>query len=172
MSTTVIYICFILFSKLHTLWGQITVPSYFVASIEACMASIKFRFLNASLAQSLFSVVSSTHWSQRVAFSSSPIKQQISGLHQLPFISALIHKPVFIWDLCLVQFSSVQLLSHVWLFATPWIVARQVYLSITNSQSLPKLMSIESVMPSSQPSHPLSSPSPPAPNPSQHQGLF
>ena len=48
-----------------------------------------------------------------------------------------------------VQFSSVQSLSRVWLFATPWIAARQASLSITNSQSLLKLMSIESVMPSS-----------------------
>ena len=44
-------------------------------------------------------------------------------------------------------FSSVQLLSHVWLFATPWIAARQASLSITNSWSSPKLMSIELVMP-------------------------
>ena len=47
------------------------------------------------------------------------------------------------------QFSSVQSLRHVWLFATPWIAARQACLSITNSRSSPKLMSIESVMPSS-----------------------
>ena len=38
--------------------------------------------------------------------------------------------------------------SSVWLFATPWTTAHQASLSITNSQSLPKLMSIESVMPS------------------------
>ena len=44
--------------------------------------------------------------------------------------------------------SSVQLLSRVWLFATPWITARQASLSITNSRSSFKLMSIESVMPS------------------------
>ena len=44
------------------------------------------------------------------------------------------------------QFSSIQLLSHVRLFATPWTAARQASLSITNSQSLLKLMSIESVM--------------------------
>ena len=43
---------------------------------------------------------------------------------------------------------SVQLLSHVWLFATSWTAARQGSLSITNSQSLLKLMSIELVMPS------------------------
>ena len=47
-----------------------------------------------------------------------------------------------------VQFSSVQLLCRVQLFATPWTVARQVSLSITNSWSLLKLMSIESVIPS------------------------
>ena len=148
----------------------------------------------------------------------------------------------------ILQFSSVQSLSHVRLFATPWIAARQASLSITNSRSSLRLKSIESVMPSShlslcrpllllppihpsirvfsnelafhissvklssvaqscltlcdpmhlsmpglpvhhqlleftqthvhrvsdaiQPSQPLSSPSPPAPNPSQHQSLF
>ena len=46
------------------------------------------------------------------------------------------------------QFSSVQSLSHVQLFATPWTVACQASLSITNSWSFLKLMSIESVMPS------------------------
>ena len=46
------------------------------------------------------------------------------------------------------QFSSVQSLSHVWLFATPWTAAHQSSLSITNSQSLLRLMSVESVMPS------------------------
>ena len=48
-----------------------------------------------------------------------------------------------------VQFSSVQSLNHVRLFVTPWIVALQASLSITNSWSLLKLMCIESVMPSS-----------------------
>ena len=47
------------------------------------------------------------------------------------------------------QFSSVQLLSCVWLFVTSWITAHQASLSITNSRSLLKLMPIESVMPSS-----------------------
>ena len=47
-----------------------------------------------------------------------------------------------------IQFSSVQSLSRVRLFATPWTAASQASLSITNSRSLPKLMSIESVMPS------------------------
>ena len=47
------------------------------------------------------------------------------------------------------QFSSIQSLSCVQLFATPWITARQASLSITNSRSSPKPISIESVMPSS-----------------------
>ena len=48
----------------------------------------------------------------------------------------------------MIQFSSVQSLGHVRLFATPWTTACQVSLSITNFQSLLKLMPIESVMPS------------------------
>ena len=58
------------------------------------------------------------------------------------------------------------------LFATPRVAARQASLSITNSRSSLRLTSIESVMPSIHPSRPLSSPSPPAFNLSQHQGLF
>ena len=54
---------------------------------------------------------------------------------------------------------TIQLLSHVWLFATPWTAAHQASLSITNSWSLFKLMSIESVLPSNHLilCHPLSS---------------
>ena len=70
-----------------------------------------------------------------------------------------------------VQCSSVQLLSRFQLFATPRTAACQASLSITSTRDLPKLMSIDSVMPSN---HlilycPLS---PPALNLSQHQGLF
>ena len=61
-----------------------------------------------------------------------PPKQPISKYHHM------------VW-----QFSSVQLLSRVWLFATPWIAARQASLSITNSRSSLRLTSIDSVMPSS-----------------------
>ena len=46
------------------------------------------------------------------------------------------------------QFSSIQLLSRIWLFVTPWTAARQSSLSIANFRNLLKLMSIESVMPS------------------------
>ena len=68
------------------------------------------------------------------------------------------------------MFLSVQSLSHAQLFATPWTAACQASLSITNSWSILKLMSIvgDAILPS----HPLLSPSPPAFNLSQHQGLF
>ena len=67
---------------------------------------------------------------------------------------------------CCIQFSSVQSLSRVRLFATPWIAARQASLSFTISNSCP--LSRWCI----RPSHPLSSPSPPALNLSQHLGLF
>jgi len=59
---------------------------------------------------------------------------------------------VWMWELDHregVQFSSVQLLTRFWLFATPWTTARQASLSITNSRSLSRRKSIKSVMPSS-----------------------
>ena len=68
------------------------------------------------------------------------------------------------------QFSLVQSLSRVRLIATLRTAARQASLSITNSWNQLKLMSV--VSDAIQPSHPLSSPSPPAFNLSQHQGLF
>ena len=73
---------------------------------------------------------------------------------------------------CKTQPLVVQSLSHIQLFATPWPAARQASLSITISQTLLKLMSIESVMPSNHLilCRPLF-PSPPALNLSQHQGL-
>ena len=59
----------------------------------------------------------------------------------MPFIKCQNKKTI-------INISSVQSLSRVWLFATPWTTARQASLSITNSQSPPKPMSIESEMPS------------------------
>ena len=53
-----------------------------------------------------------------------------------------------LWLIWEIGFSSVQLLSRVWFSVTPWTAALQASLSITNSQSLLKLMSMESVMPS------------------------
>ena len=69
-----------------------------------------------------------------------------------------------------VQFSSVQLLSCVWLFATPWTAARQASLSIINYQFTQT--HVHWVSDAIWSSHPLSSPSPPALNLSQHQDLF
>ena len=68
----------------------------------------------------------------------NPLSQMFLGKS---WESAFPHVP-------LPQFSSVQAISHVWLFVTSWTAARQASLSITSSQSSLKLMSIESVMPS------------------------
>ena len=80
-----------------------------------------------------------------------------------------VYSVAFEWKVVSVQFTSVQSLSHVWHFETPWIAACQASLSITNSQSSLNLMSIESVMPSSHLI--LCHPSPPAPSPSQHKSF-
>ena len=69
-----------------------------------------------------------------------------------------------------VQFTSVQSLSRVWLFATPWTSAHQAFLSITKSQS-PSQTHIHWIDDAIQPSHSLLSPSPPAFNPS-HNRVF
>ena len=73
------------------------------------------------------------------------------SLHLAPVQDPLVRLLFGAW------FSSVQSLSHVHLFATPWTAARQAFLSFTNSRSLLKLMSIASVMPSNRLilSHPL-----------------
>ena len=77
---------------------------------------------------------------------SRPMGAERSGIYIFQFIPNLS-------TICLPwtcsQFSSVQLLSYVRLFATPWITAHQASLSIINSRSSLKLTSIESVMPSS-----------------------
>ena len=105
-----------------------------------------------------------TKWLQANLAHRAPIQNEVNGksCHQKPdfFISlaAIYSEP---WEsgfyqkceilICPVSWSlsSVQSLSCVQLFATPWTAACQAYLSITNSQSLSKLMSIELVMPSS-----------------------
>ena len=73
---------------------------------------------------------------------------------------------VILASFLLFTYSSVQSLSRVWLFATPWTAAHQAFLSITNSWNA--CPSNQSILPS----HPLLSPSRPAFNLSQHQGLF
>ena len=77
-----------------------------------------------------------------------------SGSRDRTWVSCAAGRFFTIWAIrealtSIVQFSSVQSLSRVRLFATPWITAHQASLSITNSQSLLKLMPIKSVMPSS-----------------------
>ena len=67
---------------------------------------------------------------------------------------------------------SLQSLSRVRLFATPWIAARQASLSVHHQIPEFTQTRIHWVSDAIQPSHPLSSPSPPAPNSSQHQTLF
>ena len=71
----------------------------------------------------------------------------IFSIHSIPF--TMIKKKSEFYFTSSVQFSSVQSLSRLRLFATPWIAAHQASLSITNSRSSLKLMSIELVMPSS-----------------------
>ena len=90
---------------------------------------------------------------------------------------AILPKAIYRFDVIPIKLSMkfstklVQLPSCVWLFVTPWTAARQASLSITNSQSLLKLLSTESVMPSN---HLIlcRGPSPPDLNLSQHQDLF
>ena len=72
---------------------------------------------------------------------------QCFDTERVPPKETLPGKVAFISNGYRVHFSSVQF-SHIWLFATPWIAAHQASLSITNSQSPPKPISIELVMPS------------------------
>ena len=65
------------------------------------------------------------------------------------FDNSLVVQSLELSTFTVVQFSSVQSLSHVRFFATPWITACQASLSITNTRSSLKLMSIKAVMPSS-----------------------
>ena len=121
------------FAQIHVHWASDAIqPSH------PLPPSSPFAF-NLSQHQGLFQWVSSSHQVARVlsfSFSISP-SNEYSGL-----IS-------FRMDWLDVIFRSDQSLSCVRLFATPWIAALQASLSITNSRSSPRLMSIESVMPSS-----------------------
>ena len=76
----------------------------------------------------------------------------------------------FIWKCCYI-FSSVQSLSHVWLFATPWINRSTLDLPVYHQLQEFTQIYVHRVSDAIQPSHPLI-PSPPAHNPSQHQSLF
>ena len=81
----------------------------------------------------------------------SPLAKSTYGLSPPnSYVEALILHVTVSGDKVFRRFSSVQSLSLVRLFVIPWTVAHQASLSITNSQSLPKLMSIDSVMPFNQ----------------------
>ena len=90
-----------------------------------------------------------TNWATREAVKTmiDEIKAQESGILLLGWASLSLACPLR-YRTMIIQFSSVQSLSRVRLFATPWTIAHQASLSITNSQSLPKPMSTQSVMPS------------------------
>ena len=77
-------------------------------------------------------------------------REKISLVHSIYiFISLVCILRISFFYVYKDQFSSVQSLSRAWLFVTPWIAAHQASLSITNTRSSLRLMSIESVMPSS-----------------------
>ena len=74
----------------------------------------------------------------------SPPRSSVHGLFQIRILQwVAIYYSIYQY-----QFSSIQSLSHVQLFVTAWTTAHQASPSITNSQSLLKLISVESVMPS------------------------
>ena len=88
-------------------------------------------------------------WSLLKLMSTEPV---MPSNHFIPWRSLLLlpliytHMPTLTLDSSPTQFSSVQSLRHIRLFATPWTAARQASLSITKFQSLLRLMSIELVM--------------------------
>ena len=100
------------------------------------------------------------------------VREMEEWMRTLLFLIQMTRKDGILLYFCVQKFHfiSVQSLSRVQLFAAPWIAARQASLSITNSWS--SQTHVHQVGDAIQPSHPLSSPSPPAPNRSQHQGLF
>ena len=75
-------------------------------------------------------------------------RRKLHPSDRMPLRTAYYSALKFCFPLSSVQFSSVQLLTCVWLFATPWTAALQASLTIATSWSLLKLESIESVMPS------------------------
>ena len=127
-----------------------------VALWEGFKLQVQFRFLSLEIVR--FSISSLSELWEFMSFEAFVHLKWVVGLISLKFVVSR-------------QIRSDQSLSHVRLFVTPWIAARQASLSITNSQSSPRLTSIESVMPSShlircRPLLLL------PPNPSQHQSLY
>ena len=114
-------------------------------------AKEKVECLRCQLSACIFFFYSHTH--KYSDFRSSLPSLEVIALHyridfQCKFYWINMKMEKCLTSPCHTQFSSVQSLSHVWLFGTPWTAARQAFLSITSSRSPLKLMSIESVMPS------------------------
>ena len=105
----------------------LVMPSNHLILCHSLLLPSIFTYINVFSSESAFHIRWLEYWS--FSFSTCP-SNEYSGLISF-------------------QFSSVQSLSHVWLFATPWIAAHQASLSITNSRSVLNLMSTELVMPSS-----------------------
>ena len=103
-----------------------------ISKIYAFLGEVAYQFNRKACTKSFFS----TEKFVMIDCSSAPWKPKVWNKEAFKGFKGL-----------LAQFSSVQLLSCVWLFVTPWTAARQASLLIANSQSLLKLMSIESVMP-------------------------
>ena len=95
--------------------------------------------------QSFHSVTCFSSYPQ--SFPPSSVFSRADSSHQVAKVLEIQHQS-FQW-IFKVDFLSVQLQSYGWLFVTPWTAAHQASFSITNSQSLLRLMSIQSVMPSS-----------------------
>ena len=111
-----------------------------------------FIYLNWSIIKILWWVLPYINMNRHTCILSIPPHSLPPGCHRALVLGALCHTSNSYWSSILhmvKNISSVQSLSRVRLFATPWATARQASLSIINSQSSPKLMSIESVMPSS-----------------------
>jgi len=129
-------------------------PSIMVFSNESALHIRWPKYWSLSISSS--SEYSELIWFRIDWFDLFPVQRTLKSLlqHHSSKASILWCPDFFMVQLSLLssdffQFSSVQLLSRVWLFVTPWIAAHWASLSITNSQNSLKLMSIESVMPSS-----------------------
>ena len=113
----------------------------FEASVENFFASywhLPYRKLNLITSCCIVNYYTSLYFPNFIVFIVSNFYRTTHSLH--------LHN-ILLYCLYLYLCSSVQLLSHVWLFATPWTAVHQVSLPITNSRSLLKLMSIKLVMP-------------------------
>ena len=146
------------------IWGR---NQTHVPSVQPTLECLNCSPCRVGFGESLHNLSYSSQMSSPLVFPNSPGRTQKWGRKNSSVFCVLIGS--FSCSHC-AQFYSVQSLSCVRFFATPWTAARQPSLSIANSRSLLIFMSIELVMPSNHLI--LSSPSPPARNLSQHQCLF